>query len=122
MKKRGLIPDLVVSSGALRALTTARGLVAVLHPELSVLVNDQLYFAGKKAVYGAIRETSNEVGTLFLVLHNPDINEIVLDDLGYDDDNVPTLGVAMVRAKCASWADWKPKQAKVEELIKPKKL
>lgn len=122
MKKKGLIPDLVVSSGAERALTTARGLVGILKPDLEVVVNDQLYFAGKKAVYGVVKETGNDVKTLFLVLHNPDINEIVLGDLGYDDDNVPTLGAALVRVKCDNWAEWKPKHAKVEELIKPKKL
>ncbi|MBI1183541.1 histidine phosphatase family protein [bacterium] len=122
LKRREIIPDLVLCSTALRAKQTALGLLQQLQSHTEVQYTGQLYFECENAIYNEIRKTKPQVNTLFVVSHNPDINAIVLDDLGVQADNIPTLGCVLCTTNTGSWANWQIADTKVFEVLMPKKL
>jgi len=122
LKERALFPDLVLTSGANRAYTTAKGLTAFFTNQPKIIKNDKLYFCGKQAVYNLIKTCPNHVETLFLVFHNPDINDIVIGDFVANETNIPTLGCVITQAEINDWKHWDIKKTSVTQIVKPKKL
>lgn len=106
--KKGIKPDLMVSSDAIRALATARLAAAVFHhPEKSILPLTSLYHAGPQALLRAIRQTNNVYETVFFFGHNPGMTDLVVH-MGGDLDNLPTCGQYGFRSSVSSWKDISP--------------
>jgi len=73
LKYSGIIPDLMISSSALRALQTAILFAGEMgYPEKSIIKNSVLYQGLTSGeLLGIIRKLKDEYGTLFLFGHNP---------------------------------------------------
>lgn len=103
-------PDLIVSSPAVRALTTARIIARKLgYPRREIAVLDHLYGAGIVELLDVIRNTDDSVETLMLFGHNPGLTELAnhlgprpipnlptccVLHLGFDTDTWSTVGYA----------------------------
>jgi phosphohistidine phosphatase len=78
IKKENIIPDLMISSPATRALHTAVIFARVLGVPLSKLsVNQLLYDTSAAQIMELIAHTSDEVQTLMIFGHNPDFTQLV---------------------------------------------
>jgi phosphohistidine phosphatase len=78
IKQDNLIPDLMISSPATRALHTAVIFARVLGVPLSKLsVNQLLYDTSAAQIMELIAHTSNEIDTLMVFGHNPDFTQLV---------------------------------------------
>jgi len=101
----GIQVDLIISSHALRAITTARSLAAALgYDEESIQQNRQLYFEGESAMLKVIQKTPPEIQSLMLVGHNPNMTALLNYLCGYQTDNMPTCAIATIQLK-HGWPD-----------------
>jgi phosphohistidine phosphatase len=114
LAQRGLVPDLVVSSTAVRALATARGVAREIgYREDRIREAPELYLASPDEILAVIRGTAAGIGTLMVVGHNPGLTELAsrLDDIRLD--NMPTAAMLCVEFTVPDWADIRPQEAQL---------
>ena len=91
---RGVRPDVIISSAALRALTTARVIaVATEIDAAQIMVDDELYGASEDDVLEIVRQISDVVGTAVVVGHNPTLTDLANRFADEEIENVPTSGM-----------------------------
>ncbi|WP_448006384.1 SixA phosphatase family protein [Agromyces bauzanensis] len=99
----GLEPDLILSSTAVRALTTAELIVESLGLDADRIVADErLYATSVDGLLGVIGELDPSVGTAFVVGHNPEMTSLVhrfTDEIG----QLPTCAAAEFRFEADAW-------------------
>ena len=102
---RGLLPDVIVSSPALRALTTARVIASGINfDEASIVEEDAMYFEGSWAMRHIMQAQPNTCEHLMLVGHNPDMTTLLNDLAGYITSNMVTCAMATLHTE-STWAD-----------------
>lgn len=100
-----LIPDLIVSSTAVRAADTA-GLVALAAGfEGEIIYTDNLYHAEPEAYIALARTAADNVNSILMVGHNPGIEELV-GDLSGHAEHMPTAALAVFKVDIPSWSDF----------------
>lgn len=122
LARRGLVPDLVVSSPAVRALATARGVAREIgYREDRIREAPELYLASPDEILATVRATPAGVGALMVVGHNPGLTELAnrLDDIRLD--NMPTAAMLCVEFNTGAWADIRPAEAELCWFDYPKK-
>lgn len=122
LQKRGIVPDLIVSSTALRAADTARLTAAVFgYPESHIVLEKFMYHASPEQLLTVIRRQSEATQTLVLVGHNPGLTELI-QELGTNLDNLPTSGQFGYTLSDTRWADFTAEKISTEWIDYPKKL
>ncbi len=114
LARRGLAPDLVVSSTAVRALATARGVAREIgYREDRIRSAPELYLAAPDEILAVIRSAPADARTLMVVGHNPGLTDLAnrLDDIRLD--NMPTAAMLCVEFAASSWADIQPQEAQL---------
>ena len=98
-------PDLIVSSPAVRALTTARIIARNLdYARKDIVVEERLYGADVGELLDVIRSADDSAATLMLFGHNPGLTELA-NHLGPRPiPNLPTCGVLHLRFGTDAWA------------------
>ena len=106
LTRRGLRPDLVLSSTALRARETAELVSAALgggsRPKLAL--EPRIYLASPDELLAVLAGIDDAVGELVLVGHNPGLTELVntlLPDLKLA--NLPTAGAVAIDCDTDRW-------------------
>ena len=121
LKKRGIYPDLFLSSTAIRAAETARIIAKELEfPEEEIICEKNLFHASPNAILKYIHQQKDSKNTLFLVGHNPGFNDLI-EYLGGEIENLPTSGQFGFKLKSEHWKDFGPKTAEVWFVDFPKK-
>ena len=121
---RGGAPDLVVSSPAVRAFTTARAIAeAVGYPVKRIVENERLYGADGAELLDAIRGLDERFQRVFLFSHNPGLTDLV-NALSEEAriDNVPTCGVVEFQVHADRWADVGPGTVQRIDFDYPKRV
>lgn len=120
LKKKKVMPDIILSSSATRAKLTAKGLASEIGYNGKIKYIDALYMAEPLDVISIIKEIKDKYDNVFIVGHNPETTE--LTDLMLDDyiDNVPTLGIVAFELPIKHWNKFKPETAKLNFYIYPK--
>lgn len=105
LSDQGFHPDLVLSSPAKRALTTACGIAdAVGFSSNKIQVMETLYFAGIAAQLAELSQLDDKIQSVLLVGHNPDISTLLHELCGSEED-MPTCAFAAITFACDRWAD-----------------
>lgn len=119
--KRGVKPDLIVSSPARRALATAQSMATELHYKLDdIVVDDGLYAGAASDLLGVVRNLDDKRKSVMLVGHNPAISELACA-LSPTIAPLPTCAVVQLRLKATSWSDVGTAQVVGVKLDFPKK-
>ena len=136
MAAKGLRPDLILCSGALRARETLGLMLAGLgEPAPEVIYDDALYMAAPGALLKRLhgiasafqRDTPRRV---MLVGHNPGLEEfaLLLVGSGGAEDRArlaakfPTAGAAVITFDVDSWSAVAPGAGRLEHFLTPKRL
>lgn len=123
LSKQGIKPDLILSSPALRAKTTTITLAEKLsYPIESISYLPSLYESDVNTILAIIRTISENIETLFIVAHNPEVTECINFITNAEIDNVPTCGVAAIRLNENSWDRVGSNSAELISLDTPKKI
>jgi len=118
----GIHPDLILSSPALRAKTTAIAIAQALSYPLGLIrYIHPLYASDVETILSIIRDVSASVETLFIFGHNPEITECANIITGGEIDNIPTCGVVAMRLKNDSWESIGANSAEIIGVDFPKK-
>jgi phosphohistidine phosphatase len=112
MNELGLVPQLIITSGANRAKTTAEYFKKEFNlPDAMFVVKNELYEASVDTVYDVIRSISDDVHFVYLFGHNPTFTWVANHLSGVSIDNVPTCGVVHAQANLTTWEKFKPEYA-----------
>jgi len=120
LKERGVIPDLILSSPALRAKKTAKILSKKILSKKRVTYIQNIYEAYSSELLEILRTVDDKHTTLFLVGHNPGVNDLAEYFVDFYD-NIPTCGIVEIEFSCKKWAKISPKNAKLISFDYPKK-
>jgi len=105
LAKRGAKLDLLVSSPALRALTTAQ-LIAdeIGFKRKDIAVDDRLYASSPDDLLAVIRALDNKLDRVMLFGHNPEFSELA-HRLSSEIVDMPTSAVAEYNFDTKAWSD-----------------
>lgn len=105
LSKRGVKPDLLVSSPALRALTTAQLIADELgYQRKDIIVDERLYASSPDDLLAIICALDDKVDRVMLFGHNPEFTDLT-HRLSNDVIDMPTCAVAEFRFDAKAWAD-----------------
>jgi phosphohistidine phosphatase len=110
LRSRRLKPDLVLTSPAVRAVTTATIIARELKVDAGRIAPDErLYLASPAQMLAVVRELGGSALHVMLYGHNPGITEFANRlSAGEQIDNLPTCGVFTATFDIANWdaLDW----------------
>jgi len=104
LAKAGAKPDLILSSPAQRALTTARIIARELdYKRKKIVVDDRLYAAEADVVLDVIQRLGKDAECVMLFGHNPELTELA-HRLWSKITRMPTCAVAEFTFDVNSWS------------------
>ncbi len=114
-------PDLLVSSTANRAFTTAKVFRKEMELSKSQLQSkSSLYHASEDDVLEVISMLDDSVQYALIFGHNPTMTYLGNSFKGDMIDNVPTCGVVMMESTASTWLDMNTSNTKRIQFIYPK--
>lgn len=120
LKKQNIVPDLIISSPALRAKSTAEIIAKKLNYKKEIVYESDIYESDVATLHNIFTNIDNENGTVFLFGHNPELNMLAEMYVGFDE-NIPTCGILEVEFECERWRDISAENAKLVSFEYPKK-
>ena len=106
LAKRGIRPDAVVSSPAVRAMTTAVLVARELqYPHDKIVVEPDIYGADVDGLLTIIHNLPDAANSVLLVGHNPTITDTANELSPSSVDEMPTAAVVCLRFACERWED-----------------
>lgn len=102
--KRFPVPDLIISSIAIRAIHTAHIFArTVKYPVDKISVSSKLYGESNADIFETIIAVGNEINNLVVVGHNPSFTGIANWYLDHAIENVHTSGLVSIVFDCDDW-------------------
>ena len=122
LREAGLQPDLIISSTAKRARSTAEKVAQHSgHPGVVELSND-LYLGGPESYCCVLRGVSDAHESVLVVGHNPGL-EMLFEALTGQDEMLPTAALAHVRVEIERWEEFDENaRGKLVEIWRPRLL
>ncbi|PUZ26659.1 phosphohistidine phosphatase [Chitinophaga costaii] len=106
--QRGILPDLLISSPAKRAKSTAKIMAREWnYPRQAILFEEDLYLCYASTFLKVITRIDNDFNTVAIFAHNPGITDFasyLTEEIRID--NVPTAGIFGIKANTDSWTDF----------------
>jgi len=121
IKKRGLIPDLIVSSPAARARQTIESLVSAAEFDVSPQFDESIYGATAADLMKLVRRLPDSNSCVLLVGHNPTFEQVVAR-LSGTVEHMPTAALACIEFQVDRWEDIDDGQGKLSCFLTPKQL
>jgi phosphohistidine phosphatase len=113
LKKKNHLPELIVSSPATRAISTAFVFARAFdYPEDKVLILREIYEASVATLTEQIKKFPDKYSVIMLFGHNPGLTRLFNDASDSDIDNLPTCGVVLVEFETDSWKNVMDKPGK----------
>ena len=122
LKKLKVAPDLVISSPANRAATTARIIAGTIdYPLEKIQYNETIYASSEYDLVQVIQQLDNSVNRGMLVTHNPALTDLANSIGDTAISNIPTCGVFCVNLNISAWAKIGEQRGKLIFFEFPKK-
>ena len=96
LKKEDLVPEIIISSTATRARSTAEAVAKASGYRGEIILNKSLYAAGPQAYLGVMHDLSDEYVRVLIIGHNPGLEELV-EMLTGEIHLMPTYSLAHVK-------------------------
>ena len=104
LNDKGLVPELIFSSPASRALNTALIMSRIWGLEAGDLqIHDPIYMAYVSELEQVVASASSQVGNLAIVGHNPAFTLYANQFLKEPMENLPTAGVVIITLESEGW-------------------
>jgi phosphohistidine phosphatase len=107
VREYGLIPDIVISSDAVRARLTAVAVAEAARYAGAIVLDPHLYMASPADILSLLRTVREKAETVMIVGHNPGLEELVAQLTGERQD-LPTAALAQIVLPIDQWRDLKP--------------
>ncbi|MFA6196344.1 MAG: histidine phosphatase family protein [Sulfurimonas sp.] len=119
LKDRKIVPDIIYSSPALRAKTTAEIIARKIGFEKEIVFKKDIYEASASTLHKILTKIDDNNSVVFLFGHNPSLNELVEKYINFNE-NIPTCGVVEIEFDCDSWEDISVENARLVLFDYPK--
>lgn len=106
LRQHGLIPELVISSDAVRARLTAEAVAEAARYAGEILLDQHLYMASPADILSVLRTLPGNAETVMIVGHNPGLEELV-ERLTGEQQDLPTAALAQIVLPIEQWRDLK---------------
>ena len=106
VRQYGVIPDMVISSDAMRARLTAEAVAEAACYAGEILLNRHLYMASPADILSVLRTVPRNAETVMIVGHNPGLEELV-EQLTGEQQDLPTAALAQIGLPIDQWCDLK---------------
>ena len=106
VREYGLIPDVVLSSDAVRARLTAEAVAEVARYAGEILLDPQLYMASPADILSLLATVRENAETVMIVGHNPGLEKLV-EQLTGERHDLPTATLAQIGLPIDQWRDLK---------------
>jgi phosphohistidine phosphatase len=121
--KRNKVPDLIISSPANRAKTTAILAAEACGYNDTIIYDQEFYFGSMDEIIKTIIKNGNHHQTMMIVGHNPTSESLIYRLLrGQMHIQMPTAAIASILFDIDDWRELKAKTGDLEWLIIPKGL
>jgi phosphohistidine phosphatase len=106
LKKKGIKPDLILSSSAVRAFEFAKIIADELgYKKNKIDVTRELYMAAENDMLKIVKSVSDSRKIVFLVGHNPELTNFANSLSNYNLDNIPTSGIFRIDFDTDKWSE-----------------
>jgi phosphohistidine phosphatase len=124
LKKEGVLPDLIISSTANRALETAHLFARNLdYPTHEIMVKDALYNEmSSEALLYLVRQVEDKYKSIMLFGHNPAFTDFASFLVRGFDQNIPKTGIVGIQFPKDSWKEVSKGSGKLEFFEYPRRL
>lgn len=125
LRKEDLVPELIITSSARRALKTAELVAEAAGYETALEVTRNLYHAGPENYYEVLSGVDDSIERVMVVGHNPGMEELV-EELAGQYERIPTAALAQIELSISSWQEmdwgangrlvnlWRPRELKAD--------
>lgn len=121
LRERKLVPDLIVSSDAVRAESTARRVAAEASYGDKVVLSSRLYHARPDVIIEVLKDAPDTARRVMIVAHNPGLEDLV-EQLTGEQIDLPTAALVHIELPIARWSDLRlPAEGSVIEFWEPEK-
>ena len=118
----GIRPDLIISSPARRARSTAKGLAKKLQiPAAQIVIRPGLYSHDLPNMLHCIHTLPDGASRIMLVGHNPVWTALVNTLTTLCLDNLPTCGLAGISFPVTNWKAIRPHQGGLDFFLRPER-
>jgi phosphohistidine phosphatase len=120
---RNKIPELIISSPANRAKTTAKMVAESCGYKGEIIFDQEFYFGTLDGIIDEIKKKGSNAQSIMVVGHNPTWESLVyrLSKSG-SSIQMPTAAIASIAFEIDSWKELEPKSGYLEFLIIPKDI
>ncbi len=106
LKDLHVAPDLILSSPAVRAITTAKIMAKETgFDETKIVTESKIYLESKSKLLKVINQINDQHNTVFLIGHNPGLTDFANMLLSESVDDLPTSGVIGIQFESDNWSE-----------------
>ena len=106
VRENGLIPDVVISSDAVRTRLTAEAVAEAARYAGKILLDPHLYMASPDDILSLLPTVRENAETVMIVGHNPGLEELV-EHLTGERQDLPTAALAQIGLPIDQWRNLK---------------
>ena len=123
LRRLSLVPDLIITSDAVRAHTTAQIVADAAGYTRTLVLSPSLYHAKPDAVIAVLQAVKAATArTIMIVAHNPGLEDLVAQLTGQQID-LPTAALANVELPVRNWSELElPADARMVDFWRPADL
>ena len=104
LKRKGVVPDLIISSPAVRAKKTANQFAKTLgYPKKEIDFKPAIYDADEDDLLTILQAIQASRHSVLLFGHNPEFTEVANLLANIQIDNVPTTGIVAIQFEVKEW-------------------
>lgn len=104
LRERSLVPDLIITSDAVRARATAEAVAKAAGYSQAITVDPLLYHAKPENVIAVLNGVGDEAHTVLVVGHNPGLEELV-EQLTGEHHRLPTAALVYATVPIDRWRE-----------------
>lgn len=108
LREKKVLPEIIFSSTAVRALSTAKIIANCLnYPEDKIHADRTLYHADEEKLWKYMHHVADKYDSIMIVGHNPGLTDFANELVDESIDNIPTTGVVAVEFPAHAWTEVK---------------
>ncbi len=106
LAEKGILPDLMLTSPANRALTTCKNIAEEINYPIKEIAADQnIYHAGVESLLKVVQQADDKHNFIMLFGHNPGFTDFANSLAGTSIYNIPTCGIFACQFQIDKWND-----------------
>jgi phosphohistidine phosphatase len=118
-KEKSLIPELIITSSALRAKSTSQIVAEILnYNSEKIVVEDELYEATVSTFFQTLTRLDQHINRVLIVGHNPVIS-FFADHLSNQQNSFLTAEILTLKSDASSWKDLQKSNTEIAERYHP---